>query len=108
MYWNREGYMENSAGLAWIVAIVLGIMLYNAKSDAKEFNQHSLSRMQFIESNLVEASKKVDDFLTKTNQTCYNTYYGRPEGLCGLKQDITNALVDVRPELEDLHKKLKD
>jgi hypothetical protein len=100
--------MGNSSGLAWIVAIVLGIMFYNAKSDAKDFNQRTLSRMQFVESNLVEASKKVDDFLVKTNQTCYNTYHGRPEGLCGLKQDIKNALVDVRPELEDLHKKLKD
>jgi len=100
--------MGNSSGLAWIVAIVLGIMFYNAKSDAKDFNQRTLSRMQFVESNLVEASKKVDDFLVKTNQTCYNAYYGRPEGLCGLKQDIKNALVDVRPELEDLHKKLKD
>ncbi|QWD70385.1 hypothetical protein [Polynucleobacter sp. UB-Siik-W21] len=100
--------MENSSGLAWIVAIALGIMLYNAKNDAKEFNKHSLSRMQYVESNLIDASKKVDDFLTKTNQACYNTYYGRPEGLCGAKQDIANALVDVRPELEDLHKKLKD
>ncbi len=100
--------MENSSNVAWIVAIVLGIMLYNANNDAKEFNQHSLSRMQFIEANLLEASKKVDDFLTKTNQTCYNTYYIQTKDLCGLKQDITNALVDVRPELEDLHKKLKD
>lgn len=100
--------MENSSGLAWIVAIVLGIMLYNAKNDANEFNQRTLSRMQFVESNLVEASKKVDDFLVKTNQSCYDTHYGRSEGLCGLKQDIKNALVDVRPELEDLHKKLKD
>jgi hypothetical protein len=40
--------MENSSGLAWIVAIALGIMLYNAKNDAKEFNKHSLSRMQYV------------------------------------------------------------
>jgi len=45
---------------------------------------------------------------SRSNQICYNTYYGRPEGLCGAKKDIANTLIDFRPELEDLHKKLKD
>ena len=101
--------MDKHSEIAWILVVVLGVSLYNAKDDvnaAKESYKHSLSRGQFEESNLVNASQKIDQMLRQTNQICYPNSYSRLDGLCGLKQDVDSALVDIRAELADMHKKL--
>jgi hypothetical protein len=100
--------MHNSSKLVWIAVIILVVLLHNAKKEFKEFNTHSLSRMQYIESNLLAANKNLADAIAASGQACspYPTY--QQIGLCSVKQNIDAALTDVRPELEGLHKKLDE
>lgn len=100
----------NSTNTVLVGAIViLLVMQYNDKKDVTKFDEHSLSRMQYIESNLVSAEAKLEKILEANKESChmYAVYGYRPnDGLCGIRQDIKNALIDVRPEIADLHKKL--
>lgn len=91
--------MSDSNSWVWIALISLCIVLYNAKDDlkeAKKLNEHNLSRMQYVESNLLQAKTKITEIKNYNS----NAYFQ------GVEQDIDNALVDVRAEMYDLHANL--
>ena len=91
--------MTDSNSWVWIVVVFLGVSLYNAKDDLKEtkkLNEHNLSRMRYVESNLLKAKTKITEIKNYNS----NSYFQ------GVEQDIDNALVDVRAEMYDLHANL--
>ena len=98
--------MDESIWL-WILIAYVGITSYYSKHETKEFNEHSLRRMQYVESNLLKAQTKLDITIQSSAQYC-NGYSNASGSLCDIRSDVTNALTDVRPELIDLHKKLED
>ena len=88
--------MSDANSWVWIVVVFLGVSLYNAKDDlkeAKKLNEHNLSRMRYVESNLLKAKTKITEIKNYNS----NLYFQ------GVEQDINNALVDVRAEMYDLH-----
>ena len=106
--------MEDTAWL-WVIIGIVGFSLYESKSETKEARMLSLSRAQYEEINLVNAKTKIDELLNKANQDYSQSYNESASGKLNLnneintiKQDVDNALVDIRGELTDLHKKLDD
>jgi hypothetical protein len=91
--------MTDSNSWLWVLLVILGVSLYNAKDDLKEtkkLNEHNLSRMRYVESNLLKAKTKITEIKNYNS----NSYFQ------GVEQDIDNALVDVRAEMYDLHANL--
>ena len=93
----------------WIIVLVglFGVYSYFSKDETKEFNKLSLSRMQFIESNLTKAQTKLDVLIQSGGHFC-GDFSNTNTTLCDARNDINNALIDLRPELNDLHKKLEN
>ena len=91
--------MTDSNNWIWVLVVILGVSLYNAKDElkeAKKLNEHNLSRMRYVESNLLKAKTKITEIKNYNS----NSYFQ------GVEQDIDNALVDVRAEMYDLHANL--
>ena len=90
--------MTNDANtLSWIIVAILSFMLYNANGTVKDYealNNHNLSRMQFVESNLLAAKAKIAEIRTDYADNFINSP----------NQEIDDALVDVRAEMSDLRK----
>lgn len=68
----------------------------NDGKEAKKLNEHNLSTMRYVESNLLKAKTKITEIKNYNS----NLYFQ------GVEQDIDNALVDVRAEMYDLHANL--
>jgi hypothetical protein len=83
--------MANDANtLSWIIVAILSFALYHTHGTVKEYealNSHTLGRMEFVESNLLAAKRKIVDINIPT-------------------KEIDDALVDVRAEISDLRKYL--
>jgi len=91
--------MNDSKSYVWLIVVMLGIFLFQSRETVREYeilNERNLSRMQYVESNLLSAKGKLGN-----NAINYsNNFNGNVE------KDIDNALIDVRAEMDDLHKKI--
>ena len=89
--------MNESNYLPWAIAAILGFTLYQTRETVKEFEaltNHNLSRMQYVESNLLATKVKLANIRTDYA----NNFINKPD------REIEDALVDVRAEIEDLRK----
>jgi hypothetical protein len=98
--------MDETMWLVLLLAFV-GVSSWYSKHEVKEFNELSLSRMQFVESNLLKAQTKLDVLIQSGGHFC-GDFSNTNTTLCDARNDINNALIDVRPQLIELHKKLEN